>query len=62
MDYSNVYKKVAPSVVNVIQVNADSTCRDFATGVLIGDGSKVLTCSHCVNPAFINAIYTKKNK
>ena len=60
MDYSNVYKKVAPSVVNVIQVNADSTCRDFATGVLIGDGSKVLTCSHCVNPAFINAIYTKK--
>ena len=45
--------------MNVIQVNADNTCRDFATGVLIGDGSKVLTCSHCVNPAFTNAIYTK---
>ena len=61
MDYSNVYKKVAESVVNVIQVNSDRTCRDFATGVLIGDGSKVLTCSHCVNSNFINAIYTKSN-
>ena len=61
MDYSNVYKKVAASVVNVIQVNSDRTCRDFATGVLIGDGSKVLTCSHCVNSNFINAIYTKSN-
>ena len=61
MDYSNVYKKVAASVVNVIQVNSDRTCRDFATGVLIGDGSKVLTCSHCVNSNFINAIYKKSN-
>lgn len=59
MDYSNVYKKVASSVVNVIQVNSDNSCRDFATGVLIGDGSKVLTCSHCVNSHFRNAIYTK---
>ena len=59
MDYSNVYKKVASSVVNVIQVNPDNSCRDFATGVLIGDGSKVLTCSHCVNSHFRNAIYTK---
>ena len=59
MDYSNVYKKVASSVVNVIQVNPDNSCRDFATGVLIGDGSKVLTCSHCVDTHFRNAIYTK---
>lgn len=59
MDYSKVYKKVASSVVNVIQVNPDNTCRDFATGVLIGDGSKVLTCSHCISPHYTNAIYTK---
>ena len=59
MDYSTAYKKVASSVVNIIQVNPDKTCRDFASGVLIDDGSKVLTCSHCVNSNFINAIYTK---
>ena len=59
MDFSNVYQQVSSSVVNVIQVNPDNTWHDFATGVLIGDGSKVLTCSHCVSPHYINAIYTK---
>ena len=59
MDYAIVFKKVEQSVVNVIQVNSDQTCRDFGTGVLIGDGSKVLTCAHCVNTNFINAIYDK---
>lgn len=59
MDYAAVYKKVEQSVVNVIQVNPDRTCRDFGTGVLIGDGSKVLTCAHCVNHNFVNAIYDK---
>ena len=59
MDYAVVYKKVEKSVVNIIQVNQDNSCREFGTGVLIDDGSKVLTCSHCVNPNFINAIYDK---
>lgn len=45
MDYSIVYRKVASSEVNVIQVNADNTCRDFTTKVFICDSSKVLTCS-----------------
>lgn len=59
MDYSNVYKKIDSSVVNIIQLDSNKTCQGSASGVLIGDGSKVLTCSHCVNSKFINAIYDK---
>lgn len=59
MDYSNVYKKIASSVVNIIQVDSNKTCQGFASGVLIDDGSKVLTCSHCVNSNLTNGIYDK---
>ena len=59
MDFSNIYKKVSSSVVNIIQVDSSKNYQSFATGVIVGDGSKVLTCSHCVSSIYVNAIYLR---
>ena len=47
MDYSNVFKAVSPSIVNVVQLDSSNNFCSTASGVLIGDGSKLLTCFHC---------------
>lgn len=59
MDYSVLFKKVALSIVNVIQLDTHNNIVSHSSGVIIGDGSKVLTCSHCVNPNYLNGIYDK---
>lgn len=49
MDYSKIYKRIADSIVNVIQYDKRNNLISTASGVIIDDGSKVLTCSHCIN-------------
>lgn len=60
MDYSSVYKKVEKSIVNVIQLSGTSAV-STSTGTIIGDGTYVLTCSHCVNTMLQNGIFIKPN-
>ncbi len=59
MDYSLLYKKVAPSIVNVVGVNKNGNVVKWGTGAIIDDGSKVITCSHCLDVSFRNCIYDK---
>ena len=61
MDYASVYKKVEKSIVNVIQLSGTSAV-STSTGTIIGDGTYVLTCSHCVNIMLQNGIFIKPNK
>lgn len=58
MDLSSIYKIVSPSVVNILQIDPTTTkVSSTASGVIIGDGSKVLTCAHCLNTKNLNGIY-----
>lgn len=59
MDYSKLYKSVEQSVVNVVQVTANNQCHSTATGAIIENGNKVLTCNHCIDKSYINGIYDK---
>ncbi|MBE6916088.1 MAG: trypsin-like peptidase domain-containing protein [Ruminococcaceae bacterium] len=59
MDYSNLYKKVKDSIVNIIQVDSNRSVVSTATGSIIGHGCDVLTCSHCIDLSLSNAIYDK---
>lgn len=61
MDYSSVYKKVSPSVVNVVQLDVNNNFCSTASGVLIADGSKVLTCFHCVDVNLKNGVLIDKS-
>ena len=60
MDYSNVFKAVSPSIVNVVQLDSSNNFCSTASGVLIGDGSKLLTCFHCVNANLANGVLINK--
>lgn len=60
MDYSEIYKKVSSSVVNVVQLDANNMICSTASGVLIADGSKVLTCAHCLDSNLRNCILVDK--
>lgn len=62
MDYSKLYKAVSPSVVNVVQLNDNDVFCSTASGVLIEDGSKILTCFHCVDENLRNGILMDKSK
>lgn len=57
MDYASVYKSVAKSVVNVVQLDQNSIVCSTASGMVIDDGRKVLTCSHCCSDIKSTAIY-----
>ena len=59
MDFSSVYKKVNSSIVNVVVVNKTNVPISTGSGVLIGDGSTVLTCNHCIDSSNKNGIYFK---
>lgn len=61
MDFSKLYKNVAKSVVNVVQLDADNNFCSTASGVIIDDGTKVLTCFHCVEGNFKNGILIDKS-
>lgn len=61
MDYSKIYKVVSESVVNVVQLDSDNNFHSTASGVIIDDGSKVLTCFHCVEGDFKNGILSDKS-
>lgn len=61
MDYSNVYKKVQKAIVNVVQLQNQTNIVSTATGTIIGDGTLVLTCSHCINPNLKNGLFIKPN-
>jgi len=60
MDWSKVYKQVEKSVVSIIQINYKNEVQSIATGVIVADGSKILTCAHCVSENFINVIHFKE--
>jgi serine protease Do len=61
MDFSQRFEKIKDSVVNVRVVNGDRI--SLGSGVLIGDGTQVLTCSHCVIPGLSNTIkFSEKNE
>lgn len=62
MDFSKLYKVVSPSVVNVVQLDTNNVFCSTASGVLIEDGSKILTCFHCVDANLRNAILMDKSK
>lgn len=61
MDFSKLYKNVAKSVVNVVQLDANNNFCSTASGVIIDDGTKVLTCFHCVEGNFKNGILIDKS-
>ena len=44
MDFSNEYNQVQDSVIRIISTIGQGS------GVLIGDGTRALTCSHCIVP------------
>lgn len=47
MDFSCSYEKVKNSVVNVLAV-INKSAISSGTGTIIGDGSIVITCAHCI--------------
>lgn len=61
MDYSKVYKVVEQSVVNVVILDESKQLVSTASGVIIDDGQKVLTCSHCCNPNLTTGVFDKVN-
>jgi S1-C subfamily serine protease len=49
--FSEVYEKVAPSVVQIKALRADGTVADSASGVVIDDAGDILTALHVVQDA-----------
>lgn len=52
MDYSNIYSQVEKSIVRVIVgivKNNELQPAFHGTGTIVDDGTKVLTCSHCID-------------
>ena len=51
MNFSNEFNQIQNSVVRVLSIQGIGMNQQFVgagSGVLIGDGSKALTCSHCI--------------
>ncbi|WP_407525708.1 serine protease [Lacibacter sp. MH-610] len=51
MDFSNQFQQIQNSVVRIISITGQTPNIQIVSsgsGVLIGDGRKILTCSHCV--------------
>lgn len=48
MDFSKQYISIQNSVIRVIALNALGGAVSAGSGVLIGDGSHAITCSHCI--------------
>ena len=50
MDFSQAFQNIQSSVVNVLALNVQNNPISSGSGVIIGDGSLVLTCAHCIIP------------
>lgn len=54
MDFSTEYSAVSDSVIRVLAIAGLGTVTQqvlsSGSGVLIGDGTRALTCSHCIKP------------
>lgn len=58
MDFSNQFDKIKDAVVNILVLNdiKEKKIISSGTGVIIGDGTRVITCSHCVIPNLLNVV------
>lgn len=61
MDYSRIYKAVEESIVNVVIFDNSNQLVSTASGAIIDNGQKVLTCAHCCNSKLNTGIYDKVN-
>jgi len=50
MDFSDGFKKIENSVVNILAIDAGNNVISSGTGVLINDGTMAITCAHCIVP------------
>lgn len=53
MDFSNEFHQVQNSIVRVLSIQGTGLNQQIlsvGSGVLVGNGSKALTCSHCILP------------
>lgn len=51
MDFSNQFNQIQNSVIRVLSIQGQGMNQQLVgagSGVLIGDGTKALTCSHCI--------------
>lgn len=48
MDYSEVYEKVASQVKQIVILNQSNQILSSGTAFVVGDGTQLLTCSHCI--------------
>ena len=56
MDFSEQFDKIKDSVVNICVLNSaeEKKILSSGSGVIIGDGTKIITCSHCIKPDLVN--------
>ncbi|KGR74653.1 S1 family peptidase [Ureibacillus sinduriensis] len=56
MDFSSQFDEIKGSVVNICVLNStlDKKIISSGSGVIIGDGTKIITCSHCIKPNLVN--------
>lgn len=48
MDFSQEFKNIQESVVNVLALNTQNVLLSSGSGVIISNGDLVLTCNHCI--------------
>ena len=48
MDFSQEFKNIQGSVINVLALDASNNSVSSGSGVLVGNGSLALTCNHCI--------------
>ncbi|MCP1494578.1 serine protease Do [Peribacillus frigoritolerans] len=56
MDFSLQFETIRNSVVNVLVFDGNGQSISAGSGVLIGDGRRALTCSHCLKPGMHNTV------
>lgn len=56
MDFSQQFEIIKKSVVNVLVFEGSGKLISSGSGVQIGDGRKVLTCSHCLKRGMHNMV------
>ncbi|QCR32807.1 serine protease [Lysinibacillus sp. SGAir0095] len=56
MNFSKQFDEIKDSVVNVCVLNnaEEKKIMTSGSGVIIGDGTKIITCSHCIKPNLLN--------
>ncbi|MFC7684768.1 serine protease [Ureibacillus sp. GCM10028918] len=56
MDFSKQFEEIKGSVVNICVLNnaQEKKMISSGSGVIIGDGTKIITCSHCIKPDLLN--------